>query len=54
MITIETIREKLGFDPLAWKPEHKGHEDDSIESPFSVLTDEESDFLDSYFEENRK
>ena len=46
-ITYESICEKLGFDPFVNppKPVFNGHEDDSQENPYSILTFEESDFL---------
>lgn len=44
-ITYESICQKLGFEPKNYKPEVSDFEDDSKENPFSVLTDEESDFL---------
>jgi hypothetical protein len=40
------ICEKLGFDPAKNYPhQFSGTEDDTKERPFSVLTDEELDFL---------
>lgn len=55
MITYETICKKLGFDliqddivfPIS------DHEDDSQISPFSVLNQEELDFLTDYLIRNR-
>lgn len=46
-ITYASICEKLGFDPFVNppKPVFNGHEDDSQENPYLVLTFEESDFL---------
>ena len=49
MITIESIIEKLGFDPREKVPEGPNKDewviDDSKPNPFSVLTREESKFL---------
>lgn len=49
-ITYESICAKLGFDPLVNPPKinYKGHEDDSEESPYAILTLEESKFLCDY------
>ena len=49
------ICKKLGFDPVAdgYDYKHSGHEDDTQQSPFSVLTDEESEFLLDYMLEHR-
>ncbi len=46
-VTYESICEKLGFDPFVNppKPVFNGHEDDSQENPYSILTFEESKFL---------
>ena len=55
MITYEEICKKIGFDPI-----EKGlnytvadHEDDSQISPFSVLNQEELEFLTDYLIRNR-
>lgn len=55
-MTYSEICNKLGFDPVAdgYDYKHSGHEDDSRVSPFSVLTDEESDFLLYYMIAHRK
>lgn len=49
MITLESIIEKLGFDPREKVPEDPNKDDwvidDSKSNPFSVLTREESKFL---------
>lgn len=49
MITLESIIEKLGFDPREKVPEDPNKDgwiiDDSKPNPFSVLTREESKFL---------
>lgn len=47
-ITYESICEKLGFTPETYRPIVSEYEDDSKESPFSVLTLEESLFLNDY------
>lgn len=48
-ITVESIIEKLGFDPREKVPEDPNKDewiiDDSKPNPFSVLTREESKFL---------
>lgn len=47
-ITMESIIEKLGFDPRTYKPvvpEDPWLIDDATPNPFSVLTYEESAFL---------
>ncbi len=51
-ITLESIKKKLGFDPLN-PPERKDDRDpflidDHTPSPYSVLTDEESHWLCDY------
>ena len=53
-ITYESICKKLGFDVDTYKPVVSDYEDDSKISPFSILTDEESDFLFYYFKNKRK
>lgn len=55
MITYNSICEKLGFDLMKgeYKQKVSDFEDDSIVSPFSVLTDDESNFLFEYLLENR-
>ena len=50
-VTYESICEKLGFDIETYKHDYSGHEDDSKVNPFSIQTDEESDFLFSSFSE---
>ena len=54
-LTFDRICEKLGFNPLVNPPDRKlsGYEDDSKESPYAVLTFEESDFLCEYLKNNR-
>lgn len=47
-VTYESICEKLGFDPRSYKPDVSDYEDDSKVNPFSILTDEESEFLYGY------
>lgn len=49
-LTFDKICEKLGFNPLVNPPVRKlsGYEDDSKESPYSILTFEESNFLCEY------
>ena len=46
MITLESITKKLGFDPRH-PPEHRPskYEDDSMPSPYAVLTLEEMSWL---------
>lgn len=55
-ITYESICSKLGFDPLINPPKiHlNGHEDDSEESPYAILTYEESKYLCNYVEKHIK
>lgn len=52
-ITYEAICKKLGFDPMKDKPASDNKKDpwliDDSESPYSVLTMEESDFLIDYY-----
>lgn len=46
MITWKSIIDKLGFDPREYTPTiQNDFEDDSVSSPFSKLTFEESDWL---------
>lgn len=45
MITMESIIEKLGFNPLRYEYCTKGHEDDNWENLFEGLSDEELEFL---------
>ena len=46
MITWETIIEKLGFDPRTHKRDEKEpFEDDSKQSPYSKLNQEEQEWL---------
>ena len=47
-VTYDSICEKLGFTPETYKPDISDYEDDSKINPFSILTDEESDFLFNY------
>lgn len=47
-ITYESICKKLGFTPGQYKYELSDFEDDSKVSPYSVLTLEESLFLNDY------
>ena len=53
-ITFDKICEKLGFNPLVNPPARKlsGHEDDSKESPYAILTFEKSDFLCEYMKKH--
>ena len=53
-ITFDKICEKLDFNPLVNPPARKlsGHEDDSKESPYAILTFEESDFLCEYMKKH--
>ncbi|MBR1824217.1 MAG: hypothetical protein IJ779_08300 [Ruminococcus sp.] len=53
-LTFDKICEKLGFNPLVNPPacNLSGYEDDSKESPYAVLTFEESDFLCEYMKNN--
>lgn len=53
-ITYESICIKLGFDPLSYKPKVSDYEDDSRTSPFSILSLEESIFLNDYLMKNKK
>ena len=53
-ITYENICKKLGFDPLNYKLNVSSYEDDSKISPFSILTLEESLFLNDYLMNNVK
>lgn len=47
-ISYESICKKLGFTMEDDTPCCSDYEDDSKPSPFSILTDEESDFLIEY------
>ena len=47
-ITYESVCKKLGFDPENYVSVVSDYEDDSKDNPFSVLTQEESDFLYDY------
>ena len=57
MITYESCCKKLGFDVIAdfvdLFPNMPDHEDDSIPSPFAVLTPEELDVYVDYLMEHR-
>lgn len=53
-VTYESICEKLGFDPLSYKPKVSDYEDDSRTSLFSILSLEESIFLNDYLMKNKK
>lgn len=53
-VTYESICKKLGFDPLSYKPKASDYEDDSRTSPFSILSLEESIFLNDYLMKNKK
>ena len=55
-ISYESISKKLGFRPFVDKFDVPcpGHEDDSYESPFSVLTLEESLFLFKWHESHKR
>lgn len=54
-MTYSDICKKLGFDPVkdGLPFAMPDHEDDSIQNPFSLLTNEESDFLLDYMIEHR-
>lgn len=52
-ITYDSICKKLGFTIEEYKHIYSGHEDDSKESPFAVLTLEESLFLNDYLMEHK-
>lgn len=58
-ITYESICNKLGFDPVKGNPQKQEVKqdswliDDSKVNPFSVLTDEESDYLFEFFKSNK-
>jgi len=59
-ITYESICKKLGFDPLTTDPKeiYPQYEDpflidDSFESPFSVLSLDESSFLIDYYRNHK-
>ena len=58
-ITYESICQKLGFDPVKGEyPQNNEKKDswlidDSVENPYSVLTQEESDFLMEFFIKRR-
>ena len=46
MISMESIKAKLGFDPLTYKIKNEEHRTgDGDFNPFSVLTTEELDFI---------
>lgn len=53
-LTFDKICEKLGFNPLVNPPSRKlsGCEDDSKDSPYAILTFEESDFLCEYMKKH--
>ena len=55
MITYEEICKKIGFDPIEKGLNYtvSDYEDDSKTSPFSVLSQEELDFLTDYLIQNR-
>lgn len=55
-ITFDSICEKLGFNPLVNPPKinFTGHEDDSEESPYAILSYEESKFLCEYVGKHMK
>lgn len=53
-LTYESICIKLGFDPLNYKPKVSDFEDDSRNSPFSILSVEESLFLNDYLMKNKR
>lgn len=50
-ISYESISEKLGFRPFIDEYDIlcPGHEDDTWVSPFSILSDEEKDYLFEYY-----
>jgi len=58
-ITYDGICKKLGFDPLKGYPQEKSNKqnswiiDDSRISPYSKLTEEESDYLMELFSKRR-
>lgn len=51
-ITYDSICKKLGFKPEEYEYSFSGHEDDSKESPFAVLSEDELDFLIEYLISN--
>lgn len=50
-MTYQDICDKLGFDPIREGSgiQYPDHECDSIDNPYKVLTNEESDFLLDYW-----
>lgn len=52
-MTYESICKKLGFTLETYEPDISDFEDDSKVNPFSILTDEESDFLYEYLKNRR-
>lgn len=54
MVTLESIIEKLGYDPYYHSYDVKGYECDNVPSPFVGLTDEELDFVFNYCIEEAK
>lgn len=54
-MTYEKICNKIGFDPIKDGYNRKTYEeiDDTVVSPFSVLTIEEIDFLYNYLKKHR-
>lgn len=57
MITYESVCEKLGFDPITddidFFDNLPDHEDDSRESPFSILTQDELRVFTRHLIQNR-
>ena len=57
MVTREEIVKKLGFDPILEPLDYENIpacEDDSTPNPFSVLNDEEADFITEELLEAKK
>lgn len=45
MTTLESISEKLGFDPIYHEYTTGDHEDDNFENPLSILSVEELNYI---------
>ena len=55
MITMDSIKAKLGFDPLTYTIKNEEHSTgDGDYNPFSVLTNEELDFIMDTFRKQKK
>lgn len=55
MVTMEKIKEKLGFDPLTYTVANDNFSTgDGDFNPFSVLTDEELEFVMDAIRQNMK